>query len=159
MAYTQLQIRKGQLTDLIELQQLFVETVRTVCKVNYNRHQIDVWAASVDNKLRWLAIIEQQFLLVACHQEKIVGFCSLTQLGCIDMLYVHKDWQRRGVAAQLYSAIEKEAKQNGHKRLISEVSITAKPFFERVGFSIETEQTVVRNEVELTNYKMVKGLM
>jgi putative acetyltransferase len=44
---------------------------------------------------------------------------------------------------------------NNHIHLIfSEVSITAKPFFEKWGFRTITQQTIVRKDIELKNFKM-----
>ena len=43
----QLKIREGQLKDLPEMQQLFVETISTVCINDYNLQQIAVWASPV----------------------------------------------------------------------------------------------------------------
>jgi len=40
----------------------------------------------------------------------------------------------------------------------SEASITAKPFFEKHGFRVMTEQTIVRKGVELTNFKMERKI-
>lgn len=42
------------------------------------------------------------------------------------------------------------------KRLTSEVSITAKPFFEKQGFQVDEEQKRKANQMCLTNYKMSK---
>ena len=151
-------IRYGQPSDLNELQQLFVDTIKTVCKADYNDQQINVWTSSIDNKQRWLDIIENQLLLVAQEKDKVVGFCSLDNYNYIDLFYVHKDKQGQGVARQLYQDIESEAIKNGQKQLISDVSITARPFFEKVGFTVLSKQTVIRQEVELTNYKMTKDL-
>ena len=158
MTNSNITIRQGQSIDLSELQQLFVDTIETVCKADYNDQQIKVWTSSIENKKRWLEIIEKQLLLVAIEQEKIVGFCSLDNYNFIDLLYVHKDEQGKGIARMLYQEIELESIKNGQKKLTSNVSITAKPFFENVGFTVLSKQTVVRQEIELTNYKMVKDI-
>lgn len=158
MTNSNITIRQGQSIDLSELQQLFVDTIETVCKADYNDQQIKVWTSSIENKKRWLEIIEKQFLLVAIEKEKIIGFCSLDNYNFIDLLYVHKDKQGKGIARMLYQDIESEAIKNGQKRLTSDVSITAKPFFENVGFTVLSKQNVVRQEIELTNYKMVKDI-
>ncbi len=50
-------------------------------------------------------------------------------------------------------AIQKEI-----KRIFAEVSITARPFFEKQGFTVAEEQTVVLRGVKLINYKMEKYL-
>lgn len=151
-------IRKGQLDDLSELQQLFVDTITTVCKEDYNSKQIHVWTSGVGDKKRWQDIMAQQFVLIARDNEKIIGFCTLDNGNYIDLLYVHKDYQRQGIANRLYAQIEKESRRQGENLLTANVSKTAKPFFESVGFDVTKEQTVVRQGVELTNFKMTKKL-
>ena len=49
----------------------------------------------------------------------------------IDFLYVHKDYQRHGIADRLYFEIEKEAIKRNATILSSDVSETAKRFFEK----------------------------
>lgn len=151
-------IRKGQLEDLAELQFLFVETIKSVCKTDYNSEQIEVWTYSIKNKERWSEIMINQLVLVAQIENKIVGFTSLAYENYIDLLYVHKDYQRQGIAHKLYTNIEDIAKRQGQTTLKSDISKTAKPFFERVGFEVINEQIIVRQEVELTNFKMTKTL-
>jgi putative acetyltransferase len=151
-------IRKGVLADLTELQQLFVGTVTTVCKTDYTDQQIKVWASSIENKDRWLYIVTKQFLLVAEDQERIVGFCSLEKNNEVDLLYVHKDYQGKEIASRLYAEIEKEAIKKGQTQLIADVSITARPFFEKMGFTVIEEQTVLSQGVKLTNFRMAKTI-
>jgi putative acetyltransferase len=151
-------IRKGQLEDLNELQLLFVETIKNVCKADYNSEQIEVWTDSIKNKERWNEIMINQLVLIAQIENKIVGFTSLAYGNCIDLLYVHKDYQRQGVAHKLYTNIENVAIQQGQTELKFDVSKTAKIFFERVGFELISEQIVKRQGIELTNFKMTKTL-
>jgi putative acetyltransferase len=158
MTSSNIHIRQAKLSDLPALQQLFVGTIENVCKADYNEQQISVWTSSVENKQRWLGIIENQYVLVAQEEDRIVGFCSLDKNNYIDLFYVHKDKQGQGIARLLYNTIESEALKFGQKELTSDVSITARPFFEKIGFTIQAEQTVVREGVELTNYKMKKVL-
>ncbi len=107
---------------------------------------------------RWEDLIENQFILVAVENGQINGFCTLDNGNYIDMLYVHKDFQRQGIARKLYSEIEKEAKQQGQKALFSDVSKTARPFFESVGFKVIKEQAVKIRGVDLINYRMTKEM-
>ena len=151
-------IRKGHIDDLAELQQLFVDTVSNVCNVDYNRDQISVWTSSIENENRWLDILTNQFVLVAQDRKKIVGFCTLDNGNYIDLLYIHQNYQRQGIAHKLYADIEKEARRQGQTELTSNVSKTARPFFEKVGFKMLKEQSISLKGVELTNYKMTKGL-
>lgn len=104
-------VRQGQANDLADLQKLFVYTITTICKSDYNKQQIEVWASSVDNKQRWDEIMTKQFVLVAQQDNKIVGFATLDNGNYIDLLYVHKDHQRQGIADKLYAEIETEARR------------------------------------------------
>ena len=133
-------IRKGQLEDLTELRFLFVETIKSVCKTDYNSEQIEVWTYSIKNKERWIEIMINQLVLIAQIGNKIVGFTSLAYGNYIDLLYVHKDYQGQGIAHKLYTNIENVAIQQGQTELKSDVSKTAKTFFEKVGFEL------IRNE-------------
>ena len=73
-------------------------------------------------------------------------------------MFVHKEFQHQGVATSLYKHLEEYARERGAKRLTSEVSITAKPFFEKQGFQVDEEQKRKANQMCLTNYKMSKQL-
>lgn len=151
-------VRKGQKNDLTELQKLFVDTVTTICSSDYDNRQIEVWTSSVENKNRWDEIITKQFVLVAQDQNKIVGFATLDNGNYIDLLYVHKDHQRQGIAQRLLDDIEAEVRRLKQTQLTSDVSKTAKSFFEKNGFKTLEEQTNIRYGVELINYKMIKQL-
>lgn len=149
-------IRKGNINDLDNLQKLFIDTITEVCKKDYNSKQISVWTASVENKKRWQDILTNQFVLVAEQESQIVGFATLDKGNYLDLLYVHKEYQRQGIALKLYTDIENEARRQGRTGLTSDVSKTARPFFESIGFEVVTEQIVVRQNIELTNFKMTK---
>ena len=153
--------RIAQLDDLKEIQKLFLDTINEICKADYNNDQIEAWTLETKNNLnqkRWQDAITKQFVIVAQKEGEIVGFITLDSGNYIDFLYVHKDYQRQGIANKLYKEIENEAKRLLQTFLTSDVSKTARPFFKKVGFEVLKEQTVMRQGVELTNYKMKKKL-
>lgn len=96
-------IRKGHPDDLSELQQLFSDTVSNICRVDYNAKQIEAWISGIENTQRWKNILTNQLVLVTHDKEKITGFCTLDKGNYIDLLYVHKDHQRQGIASKLYA--------------------------------------------------------
>lgn len=158
---TEYVIRKGQLVDLAELQMLFLDTITEICKADYNDDQIEAWTSDTKsnrNRQRWVDILTKQFVLVAQIKNEIVGFATLDNGNYIDLLYVHKNHQRQGIADRLYKNIENEARGQNQSVLTSNVSKSARPFFEKVGFKVTKKQTVVRQNVELTNYKMEKKI-
>lgn len=151
-------IRKTNLNDLTEMQKMFVDTISDICKQDYSPEQINVWTSSVENIARWVDKLNTQYFLVAISANKIVGYASLENNDYLDFLYVHKDYQRLGIASQLYNEIEKEAIKRNSAILFSDVSITAVPFFEKKGFRILEKCTKTVRDVEIVNYKMAKQL-
>ena len=95
--------------------------------------------------------LAKRFAIIAVSDEKITGFADLEADGHIDRFFVHADCQGRGVGAALMRAIFKEAERLSIQRLFAEVSITARPFFERFGFEILSEQQVTLRDISLTN--------
>jgi len=86
--------------------------------------------------------------------DEIVGFAEFEPNGHIDCFYCHHEWIGKGVGSALMKEILQKAKSSHIHLIFTELSITAKPFFEKWGFRIITQQTVVRKEIKLTNFKM-----
>lgn len=152
-------IRKGNLQDLPEMLILFQDTITSVCQQDYNPNQLEAWKSGSQNHERWQNVMNEQYILIAESENNMVGFSTLDQGNYIDLLFVHKDYQHLGIASQLYKLLEKEALFHNQKVLTADVSKTAKPFFERMGFTVIQEQTVNVKGVDLINYKMEKELI
>lgn len=150
--------KKAKISDLAEMQELFVQTIQSVCKNDYNTAQIEVWVSGVKNMERWVSVIETQFVLLAIIKDQIAGFGTLKDGNYIDFFYIHKDFQRQGIADKLLTELELEAKKQHLKMITSDISITAKPFFEKKGYIVKAEQKNRVNDVEIINYKMKKEL-
>jgi putative acetyltransferase len=151
-------LRKATISDLKEMQELYIETIKHVCKDDYTPSQINVWISGAKNTECWIDVINTQFVLLAIIQDKITGFGTLKNGDYIDFFYIHKDFQRQGIANRLLTELEFEAKKQHSKVISSDVSITAKPFFEKKRFIVKAEQRNIRLGVELINYKMEKQL-
>ena len=80
------------------------------------------------------------------------GFGDIDETGYLDHLYVHADYQRKGIAA----ALCRELAQAVSGKIVTHASITAKPFFEKRGFQVVREQQVERQGIFLTNFVMEK---
>lgn len=150
--------KKATISDLEEMQKLYVETIQSVCKNDYNAEQIEAWIYGVKNKNRWIDVVENQFVLLAIIENQISGFGTLKDGNYIDFFYIHKDFQRQGIADKILNELELEARKHNSKIITSDISITAKPYFEKKGFVVKTEQKNIRLGVELINYKMEKEL-
>lgn len=159
MNQTEVSLRFSILSDLEEMQKLFMETVSVICKKDYSSKQIEVWISSIKNTVRWKKKLATQYILIAEINSKMVGFASLENNDHLDLFYVHKDFQRIGIGHRLYHGIEAEAVKRNAILLSSDVSETARPFFEKMGFEIITPQNNHIHGVEIKNYKMIKSLL
>jgi len=151
-------LRRAVRDDLTKITQLFYDTISTVNAADYTKGQIAAWRAGSWHTERWLNRIDNQCFFVAVASEQVVGIGSLTVWGHLDVLYVHKDYQRQGIAQQLTDAIERIAHALYLPVITSDVSLTARPFFEKQGFRVVTEQEIVVAGVTLSNVKMAKLL-
>ncbi len=157
MAPKNLRIRDYEEGDAPGIVRLFYETVRSVNRAHYSEEQVAAWAPEVPDAHGWHVRMSARLTLVAEEEGEVVGFAELED-GHLDMLYVRNDAVGRGVGARLYEAVEREALGRGHGRITTEASITARPFFERLGFRLVREQTVRRRGVEMTNFVMEKDV-
>ena len=62
------------------------------------------------------------------------------------------------MARALCDRIFEWAKERGIKRLFTEASVTARPFFERCGFHVVRMQVVQTRGVEMPNLQMERAL-
>ena len=151
-----MRIRDYNPSDCAALSQLFYETVHTVNAKDYTQAQLEVWATGTIDLAAWNRSFLEHLTLVAEMDDIIVGFADMDHQGHLDRLYVHKDYQGKGIATALVKALEKRTINENIESYETYASITARPFFEKLGYTVQSENTVVRGSVSLTNFKMTK---
>ncbi|MCB9276592.1 MAG: GNAT family N-acetyltransferase [Lewinellaceae bacterium] len=152
-------IQRATTDNLDEIRALFRETVLTATAQAYDEHQRLAWASGWAGQARWEQRLREQYFLVTKQKGQLVGFASIRPDGYLDVLYVHRDFQRQGIARKLYEELEAEARRSGVAWLETDASITARPFFEKMGFAVLAEQQKAISAVVLTNYRMRKTLL
>lgn len=153
-----MQIRPIKKGDIPQIAQLFHDTIRSMNNKDYSEEQVKAWAPDNIYFRDWEKECFKKFTFVTEKQKIITGFAELEKDGYIDCFYCHKDFQGQGVGKLLFQTLEDKARKLGLKKLTAEVSITAKPFFIKMGFSVQKEQTVSTRGVTFTNFKMQKVL-
>ena len=154
---TDITFRPATATDIPELKELFCSTVLTVNACDYTAEEVADWASCGNRLSRWEELMATLHFIAACDAEgRIVGFTSIRNDGYLHSMFVHKDHQGEGIATALLQRIEAYAMEHGICDITSEVSITARPFFERRGYIVEQEQRAQANRLQLTNYIMKK---
>ena len=141
-------IRDYNRTDAPAITRLFYETVHFVNSKDYSERQVRAWAPNIPDSEIWHSRMSQRYTLVAEESSRIVAFAELERNGHLDMFYCRKDVIGQGVGRALYAAIELKAIEMRLARIFAEASITARPFFEHVGFFVCQAQTVTRGGIE-----------
>lgn len=136
--------------DCPRLIRLFTETVHAVCRGDYSPEQLDAWAGGVDPE-GWDRSFREHVTIVAEAAGEIAGFGDIDHGGYLDRLYIHKDFQRQGIAAALCDRLEVAVPV---PVITTHASITARGFFEKRGYRVVREQQVERHGILLTNYIM-----
>lgn len=154
---TNLGIRRLAAQDIPEMRKLFRATVLTVNSKDYTKEEVEDWASCGDSVEHWKELLAKNDYIGALDgQGGIVGFSSMNAEGYLHSMFVHKDWQGKGVATLLLSEVEKIARRYGVHKISGEVSVTARPFFEKHGYKVVKEQKAKANRLYLTNYVMEK---
>ena len=145
--------------DIPEMQELFRSTVLNVNIRHYTKEEVEDWASCGDSVEHLKELLSHNHFIGAFDEaSRMVGFSSMNKGGYLHSMFVHKDWQGKGVATQLLSEVEHIARQWGVAEITSEVSLTARPFFEKKGYEIVKMQKYRANKLELTNFVMRKLL-
>lgn len=146
-------IRKYKPSDCNITADLFYNTVHFINKKDYSVEQLNVWADKNINLENWNNSLLKNYSLVAVIDEIIVGFGDIDNTGYLDRLFVHKDYQKQGIASMLCDNLEQNINT---PKIITHASITARPFFEKRGYIIVKKQNIKRNGIIITNYIMEK---
>ena len=146
-------LRPYRSEDCGEMAELFYETVHSVNAADYAPEQLDAWASGEVDLSAWDASFRAHHTLVAEMEGQMAGFADMDGGGYLDRLYVHRDFQRRGIATALCDALEAACPC---ARYTTHASITARPFFLARGYRAVREQQVDCRGVLLTNFVMEK---
>lgn len=123
---------------------------------DYEPDQIAAWAGAENLDLsRWDARRAAAHTFVAVADGRVVGFADFLDGGLLDMLFVHPDFGRRGIARVLVATVKREAAAAGLSVLHTRASRTARPVLERLGFHVVADRPDnVVNGVVVPNYEM-----
>ncbi len=152
-------IKTYQEENASALWDLFFNTVRKVNRKDYSNEQVTAWAPESFDTDVWKSKMQSLNPFIAEIDDEIVGYSDLQDDGLIDHFFCHYQHQGKGVGSALMTHILQQAKERKLPRVYSHVSITAKPFYERFGFTVVKPQRIdVRGE-QLINYVMERQIL
>ncbi|HLP94362.1 MAG TPA: GNAT family N-acetyltransferase [Saprospiraceae bacterium] len=150
-------LRPYRPADKRMIQQLFYETVHKINAGDYTFQQLQAWAPEQPDRETWI-LLDQQYCYIVEYQRQIVGFASMTKEGSLDFLYVHKDFQNKGIASNLLKQMERIARKFNLDKIVTASSLTAKGFFTSKGFLVTNETEIIIKGVALLKLQMEKPL-
>ncbi|MEH0696549.1 GNAT family N-acetyltransferase [Vibrio owensii] len=151
-------IREFREQDAPILWALFYNTIRNINLRDYTEQQVKAWAPDEFDAQLWLKKMTAIQPFVAELDGVIVGYSDVQPSGLVDHFFCHHEYQGQGVGRALMTHVIKQAEAKGLDRIYSEVSITARPFYEHMGFTVVNEQQIEVRGATLINYVMERHL-
>lgn len=153
-----IEIRSATLEDIPEITSIFRDTITYINSKHYSEKQIKVWASGADDIETWQDRITKLYFIVAEIDNVLVGFAYLKNGNYFDGLFVHKDYQRQGIASKLLRIIESQVMMNDFEVIKSDVSKTALPFFDNKYYEVIKKQKKNFKGLVFENYLVEKVL-
>ena len=157
-AASALVIRPYSRSDAPALWDVFFSAIHELASADYAPEQIAAWAPQKIDPALWAKRMDGIQPFVAERGGRPVGYSDLQPNGYIDHFFVSPSVARQGVGSALMRRIHQHADELSIDRLYSDVSITARPFYEAFGFAVEAAQMASISGIELANYRMAKRL-
>lgn len=151
------QIRPLDSKDMAELLGVFREAIQVSAAAEYDQQQRDAWSRAQSHESLISALSEGE-AVVAEWDDALVGFAHRVN-GYINMVFVHPDASRVGIATLLYQHLEDGARVEGITELNAHASLTAHDFFHFMGFTSEGQEEAERDGVRLPRHHMRKSLV
>lgn len=145
-------VRHYTTNDKAEVIHLIRETIQAVNIADYSEKQVEAWS-NIDRNNWDRSLVENNALVAIGENEQIVGFSDMSPTGYLDRLFVHKDFQRKGIAKLLVKKLETISSS---KKFHTYASKTAVPFFQAIGYRVTKENEVLLRSQYFINYKMEK---
>ncbi|GLS90357.1 acetyltransferase [Psychromonas marina] len=149
-------IRNFDINDVAITWNIKFNTIRTINRQDYTVEQTKRWAPEHYDMNLWRKRITDMNPFIAELDGNIVGFADLQDDGYIDHFFCHSEYQGAGVGRALMEHILSVGASKGISRFYSQVSLTARCFYEHFGFHVVKEQQVAIADGKLTNFVMQK---
>jgi ribosomal protein S18 acetylase RimI-like enzyme len=129
-------IRQAMAEDEEPVREIILWALRETNALDYPPSVIDRLALTLPNRVA--ANLQNWCSFVAIVKGRVVGTGSLDGR-TVTSVYVHPDYQGRGIGTKLMDAIESAANTQSQRTLIVQSSVTAKMFYANLGFRVVQE--------------------
>jgi putative acetyltransferase len=153
-----IRLRPARPGDGPQLGAILYSAVHEGASRHYSAEERQAWAPATEPPDGWETRLLRAHTTVAVIRRRPVGFTSLGADGHLDLFYVAPPWMGRGVAGRLHAALLETARAQAVPLLSTEASHLARSFLSRHGWRTTARQSVIRNGVALTNFRMELSL-
>jgi GNAT superfamily N-acetyltransferase len=129
----QTEIRRATAADARAVHEIVMLALRETNARDYPASVIDRLILTLPERIA--SKLEEWLAYVALVDGQVVGTASLNGQ-TVSSVFVHPDYQRRGIGTKLMDAVEQAAQSNS---LGVQTSITAQPFYAKRGFAVIRE--------------------
>ena len=140
-------VREATPSDSVEACEVLRRSISEVCSHDYNDQSvIDEW---LDNKTEsnvkeWIQSVKT-YSVVCTNDDLVVGFGLITLEGEVLLLYLAPEALHKGNGKLILEAMEQRIISEGIEEIYTVSSITAKPFYERNGYTENEAPLLVGN--------------
>ncbi|NJL35333.1 MAG: GNAT family N-acetyltransferase [Leptolyngbyaceae cyanobacterium RM2_2_4] len=145
-------IRVAQESDLVELAELFRQSVLSTAPQRYTLEQTQAWASMATDIARFRQLILQPTTYVLTDDTGILGFAGIAADGYVASTYVRGDRIHQGLGSKLMQVILAHASHNRIQRLYTEASEFSLGLFKKFGFHLYDTEVVERQGVQFKRY-------
>ena len=147
-------IRHAHLSDHPHIVQLQRCSLQVLCPKDYSVEQVKALLKDKRDYKNWKW---GETVFVAEYERTIIGFAARNH-NWITGVYVHPEFTRKGIGSRLLNIIEDNSKACGINSLFVDASITAKPFYDSLGYQIKTPVLICVRGVQVHCIEMQKVL-
>jgi putative acetyltransferase len=151
-------IRRYEPGEEASLFDIYFTAIHLVASRDYTVEQVQAWAPRDLDAVLWKNKIREINPFVAELNGELVGYADVQSNGYIDHFFVSGKHPRCGIGSLLMTRILAEAASLGVSSLVSHVSRTAQPFFERFGFVVKEQRYPEVRGVVVPNALMCRSL-
>ncbi len=153
-----MKIRPFTTADTLAAAAVFRDAVINLAPQAYTDDEVDAWARCADDTAAFARQLSKGKVFVAEEDSAVVAFGQLEPTDHIAFIYCSARFARRGYGTAIYRRLETIAMQQGADALHTAASRVARPFFEKLNYTVVAAERPVRRGVALERFKMRKPL-
>jgi uncharacterized protein YhfF/GNAT superfamily N-acetyltransferase len=148
-------LRPARATDAARLPSIYRDAVTALGACDYDAAQVAAWFALAPDEAEYRRrLADGRAVWVAEAEGRAVAYADLREDGRLDHLYCAPDAAGRGLGVALALTLESVALDRGLSEMHAHVSDTARPLFERLGWTAEGRRDLELGGVAIHNHAM-----